>query len=162
MCSEARPPGLSNCLLRSEVWNHLKSTYLIGTSLPQIRRNCSALSTVLFYGIGFELWKQLNCALYFTHYGTQILVMGRILFLLMTLTDLIPPHPLSLGNHGPLVRKKGFGEIQEQLLQQFSRRQQSVNHCSFYTGQGLLRAAHHHRLTVQFQGLGDQAVGLHW
>lgn len=36
------------CLLRSEVWNHLKSTYLIGNSLPQIRRNCSALSTVLF------------------------------------------------------------------------------------------------------------------
>lgn len=45
--------------------------------------------------------------------------MGRILFLLMTLTDLIPPHPLSLGNHGPLVRRKDL-EIQEQLLQEAS------------------------------------------
>lgn len=42
------PTWVVNCLLRSEVWNHLKSTHPIGTSLPQIRRNCSALSTVLF------------------------------------------------------------------------------------------------------------------
>lgn len=41
-------PGLTDCLLRSEVWNHLKSTCLIGTSFPQLRRNCSALSTMLF------------------------------------------------------------------------------------------------------------------
>lgn len=68
-------PGLTDCLLRSEVWNHLKSMCLLGTSFPRLRcRQC------YFHRIGFELWKQLNCALYFLHYGTQILLMGRILF----------------------------------------------------------------------------------
>lgn len=54
----------------------------------------------------------------FTYYGTQILVMGRILFLLMTLTDLISPHPLSLGNHGPLVRRKDL----EKFRNSFSKK----------------------------------------
>lgn len=44
--------------------------------------------------------------------------MGRILFLLMTLTDLIPPHPLSLGNHGPLVRRKDL----EKFRNSFSKK----------------------------------------
>lgn len=40
--------------------------------------------------------------------------MGRILFLLMTLTDLIF-YPLSLGNHGPLVRRKDLGKVRNSL-----------------------------------------------
>lgn len=43
--------------------------------------------------------------------------MGRILFLLMTLTDLIPPSPL-LGYHGPLVRRKDL----EKFRNSFSKK----------------------------------------
>lgn len=54
--------------------------------------------------------------------------MGRILFLFMTLTDLIFFFflSLSLGNHRPLVRRKDLGIIRHSL----PKSQQSVTHCS--------------------------------
>lgn len=116
-CSEACLPGLTFEKRSLEPFEEQVSN----RHLPSSDKGETALcyQQCYFHRIGFELWKQLNCALYFTHYGTQIVAMGRILFLFMTLTDLIFFSPCLFGESWAPCEERIWG-IQEQPLREAS------------------------------------------